>query len=83
MGDSCIALCNIPREEELVNSSKENHLDWDCLENFMQTGEQPDSSYHEQRLTIKTCKEALDSYSNIFSQDSCTKYIRIRRLPGS
>eukprot|EP00957_Ditylum_brightwellii_P200747 15303310-Ditylum_brightwellii.AAC.1 len=83
MGYSCIASCNIPMQEEPANAPKENRLCWDCLENFSQMEEQPNESYEKQQVTIKTCKDAIDSYANMFKQDTYTKCIGIRGSPGS
>eukprot|EP00957_Ditylum_brightwellii_P079306 6030244-Ditylum_brightwellii.AAC.1 len=83
MGENCIALYNIPMGEELVNASKENRLCWDCLATFSQTEEQSNESYEEQGIAIKTCKDAIDSYANAFSQDTETMCIGMRGSPGS
>lgn len=58
-------LCNIPSEEELLEATKQDPLDWNASETLQQSANQSNSSFDEQKQAITYCTNAIDDYSNI------------------
>ena len=81
--ENMIIPCNIPRKDDLLNSSLELRLDWDPVVNFKKSEMQSEESYIEQKFAIHSCKNAIDAYSNTINQLTMTKSIVIRGHPGA
>ena len=54
--------CSIPDSEALEKVTREEPLDWDASECYVQSEGQPDESFKEQQLAIEVCQEAIDRY---------------------
>ena len=51
-GESTIKNCNIPSLESLIESTEENHFYWCPIVNHQKIPNQPDDSFHRQKLAI-------------------------------
>jgi len=83
LGENTIANCNIPLKEDLERATKADPLNWNPDESYAQGENQPDSSFHEEKFAIQTCKNALDLYVDMNAQDYFKKSIGILGFPGS
>ena len=82
LGEESIQRCHIPSDEELFSTSKEDPLDWDALNMFQQSDNQPDSSFNEQRFAIEKCTQTIDEYNNGVFHNNFVKSIGIRGFAG-
>ena len=51
-----------PPLNELLNTTIDEHLDWDPVVNIRKTPTQTDASYEEQMFVIKVCVGSINSY---------------------
>ena len=49
--------CSIPSEEEIFDAPKENPLNWNALQSFSQSDNQPDDSFVEQRFARRNVQK--------------------------
>ena len=82
IGDG-MALCNVPSKDQIEISSSQNQLQWDAVETLTKNPNQSEDSFLEQKLAIKTCVEAINSYRDLSSQGVYIKNVGIRGFPGS
>ena len=82
VGDG-MALCNVPSKQQFEISSSQNQLQWDAVECLNKNPNQSEESFLEQKLAIKTCVDAIDSYRDLSSQGVYIKNVGIRGFPGS
>ena len=81
IGNHTLENCSVLSSEELMAATKSNLLDWDMLQNYARSPNQPVSSYSEHKNVIKHAKQAIDEYYTL--SISYTKCVGIRGFPGS
>ena len=42
--------CNIPTVDEFISCTKDNHLDWNTIDNLQQSPNQPDTYFNEEKV---------------------------------
>ena len=67
LGHDTIQNSKIPTKDKLMASTKDNPVEWDSVENFVQNTSQPTQSYTEQKIAVKLCKDATDNYLRLDS----------------
>ena len=74
---------NIPSKDDLMNATVGNEIEWDPVASISRSPAQSQESFLEQKLSISTCKKAIDSYCDVLQQTSFTKSVIIRGHPGA
>jgi hypothetical protein len=83
LGEELVVKYNIPEPSVIEVATKESPITWNPIDSFQKSDNQSELSFQEQKLALKICKQAIDSYLNIFDQYKYTKNIGIRGFPGS
>ena len=81
IGLNALMMCNVPTKRELMDATLENPIDWDPVASLRKSPYQSDESFEEQKLAIKTCVDAVDTFANIMSNQTYTKNVGIRGIP--
>ena len=66
-----IETCNIPTEVELMDTRKDNQLEWNAKESFSKFNNQSNESYYEQRLAVENFQEGIENYLSLSSYNKC------------
>ena len=62
--NDAVERCMIPSAIKLENTTKENPITWNALRLLQKSPNQPESSFTEQQIAIKTCTETINSYGD-------------------
>ena len=73
--------CNVPSQNELINTTKDEPLHWDPVSGFIKSPQQLDASCERQLFAIKVCVQLIDTYLDLLDT-RFVKNIIITGFPG-
>ena len=75
--------CNVPSRYQLEPSYLSKFFQWEVINSLTKNPIQSDESFEDQKLSITTCLNSVDSYQGLVFQDSHTKNVGIHGFPSS
>ena len=70
-------------KKDLLNDTKYSAFNWSRITSYIQSDNQPMSSYNDQRLAIKIFVKKNNYYTSVLNHVTLTKCVEINGFPGS